>query len=100
MWRVRAGDIRSLLSDARRKIDARTPDVDEALENIAEAQAILTAEVAWRSRAEDDLLPGLRTYDEGIRDTIGLRQQPRLPREQALFVASCSAEHRDISLNF
>jgi TRAP-type mannitol/chloroaromatic compound transport system permease large subunit len=95
-----AGDIRSLLSDARRKIDARTPDVDEALENIAEAQAILTAEVAWRSRAEDDLLPGLRTYDEGIRDTIGLRQQPRLPREQALFVASCSAEHRDISLNF
>lgn len=95
-----AGDIRSLLSDARRKIDARTPDVDEALENIAEAQAILTAEVAWRSRAEDDLLPSLRTYDEGIRDTIGLRQQPRLPREQALFVASCSAEHRDISLNF
>ncbi len=95
-----AGDIRSLLSDARRKIDARTPDVDEALENIAEAQAILTAEVAWRSRAEDDLLPGLRTYDEGIQDTIGLRQQPRLPREQALFVASCSAEHRDISLNF
>ena len=95
-----ARDIRSLLSDARREIDARSPNVERALENIAEAQELLASEIAWRSRAQDELLPGLQAYDAAIQDTIGLRQQPRLPREQALFVAACSAEHRDISLNF
>ncbi len=95
-----ANDIRSLLADARREIDDRSPDPERAAEYIAEAQDLFEAEVAWRTRAADELLPELRRYDEAISDTIGLRQQPRLPREQALFVAACSAEHRDISLNF
>ncbi len=95
-----ARDIRGLLSDARREIDARTPDLERAMDYIADAQALFEQEVAWRSRAQEELLPELRAYDEAIRDTIGLRQQPRLPREQALYVASCNSEHRDISLNF
>ncbi|WP_135506221.1 TRAP transporter large permease subunit [Roseovarius aestuariivivens] len=95
-----AREIRSLLSDARREIDARTPNLERALDYIADAQALFAQEVEWRTRAQSELLPELRAYDEAIQGTIGLRQQPRLPREQALFVASCNAEHRDISLNF
>jgi hypothetical protein len=95
-----AGDIRGLLSDARREIDARTPNMERGLEFVAEAQEAFENEIAWRTRAADDLLPELQAYDEAIKLTIGLRQQPRLPREQALYVASCKAEHRDISLNF
>ncbi len=95
-----ANDIRGLLSDARREIDARTPDPERAAEYIAEAQQLFESEVAWRTRAAEDLLPALRTYDDAIKDTIGLRQQPKLPQEQALVVASCNAQHRDISLNF
>jgi hypothetical protein len=56
--------------------------------------------VAWRLRAQEELLPDLREYKAAISGTIGLRQQPKLPREQALFVASCNSKHRDISLNF
>ncbi len=95
-----ASDIRGLLSDARREIDDRSPDPDRALELLAEAKALLEAEIAWRSRAATELAPALAEYDAAIRDTIGLRQQPRLPREQALFIASCNSNHRDISLNF
>src|SRR6056297_389269 len=95
-----ANDIRSLLADARREIDDRSPDPERAADLIAEAQALFAAEVAWRSQAKTALLPELERYDAAIRDTIGLRKQPKLPREQALFVAACSAEHRDISLNF
>ncbi|RYH02005.1 TRAP transporter large permease subunit [Salipiger sp. IMCC34102] len=95
-----ARDIRSLLADARREIDDRSPDPEAAAELVAEAQALHAAELAWRSRAQTDLLAGLSTYDAAIRDTIGLRQQPRLPREQALYVAECRSHHRDISLNF
>jgi len=42
----------------------------------------------------------VQAYDAAISGTIGLRQQPRLPREQALFIANCNSKHRDISLNF
>ncbi len=93
-------DIRGLLSDARREIDARTPNPERAQEFIAEAQELFASELEWRSRAQAELLPELQVYDAAIRDTIGLRQQPRLPREQALFIASCNSKHRDISLNF
>ena len=65
-----------------------------------DAIAKYDAQLVWRKRAVVELLPGLQQYDATIRDTIGLRQQPRLPREQALFVAACNAGHRDISLNF
>ncbi|WP_102108865.1 TRAP transporter large permease [Oceaniglobus roseus] len=95
-----AGDIRGLLADARREIDARSPDPEKAAEYLAEAQALFRSELDWRSRARSDLLPELMAYDEAIKGTIGLRQQPRLPHEQALFIASCNSIHRDISLNF
>ncbi|MGB3406828.1 MAG: TRAP transporter large permease subunit [Jannaschia sp.] len=95
-----SNDMRSLLSDARREIDARTPNPERALEYVAEAQALFASEVAWRTRAMTDLLPEIEQYEAAISDTIGLREQPRLPREQALYIASCNSTHRDISLNF
>ena len=36
----------------------------------------------------------------GTRGTIGIRMKQKMDREQGLFVAACSADHRDISLNF
>ena len=35
-----------------------------------------------------------------MRETIGIRDQAKLTKEQALFVAKCQANHRDVSLNF
>ena len=57
-------------------------------------------EVTWRERAKTTLLPGLQAYEAAIRNTIGLRLQSRLSREQALDMASCTSGHRDISLHF
>ena len=93
-------EIRGLLADARKEIDDRSPDPERAMEYLAEAQAFFDSQMVWRTRASTDLLPGVTAYDDAIRDTIGLRQQPRLPRAQALEVASCASHHRDISLNF
>ena len=98
-----AGDIRSALSKARRELrttNTRQPDPDQALAEHAEAVAALEADIAWRAEASDALLPQVEAYEDAIDDTIGLRQQARLPREVALYVASCSSEHRNISLNF
>jgi predicted nucleic acid-binding Zn-ribbon protein len=93
-------DIRSLLAKARRAIKGRTPNPEEAAQFLSEAAVAFDEDVAWRNRAVGGLKNGLAEYEAAIRDTIGLRGQPRLPEEQALFVASCSAGHKDISLSF
>jgi TRAP-type mannitol/chloroaromatic compound transport system permease large subunit len=95
-----AGDVRSLLSKARRAIRRKTPEPEKALKLIDEALAEHEAQMAWRRQAQADLLPGLETYEAAIRDTIGLRQQPRLPEEQVKEIVGCLSQHRDISLSF
>ncbi|PLS20641.1 SLC13 family permease [Neptunicoccus cionae] len=93
-------EVRSALSKTRRKLKSRTPDVDGALEEYADALVAYDEGKAWRDAAEAELRVGLASYLDAIRGTLGTRVQPKLNREQALYLASCSAEHRDISLNF
>ena len=92
--------IKSLLSKARRAVRAKTPDPAKALDFLEQAIEAYRQDIDWRQQAAQALLPGLQSYEAAIRDTIGLRQQRRLPREQSLYIASCSSGHRDISLNF
>lgn len=56
--------------------------------------------VEWRLRAESELGPALRAYQETIRDSIGIRKQQRLTDKQAKAIAGCQAQHRDVSLSF
>ncbi len=95
-----ASDVRSGLGDARRALEGDAADRQAASEGVAEALTAADEELAWRKPAAADLLPVLGSYEESIRTNIGLRQLPRFPREQALWVASCNSSHRDISLNF
>jgi len=95
-----AKDIKSHLSKARSALKAKSPDKKKAIKQMNEAAAAYAAQLAWRDKATSSLLAALESYELEIRGTIGARQQPELPRELALFVAKCSAGHRDISLNF
>jgi TRAP-type mannitol/chloroaromatic compound transport system permease large subunit len=92
-----ARDVRSALSSARRSLsrDRR----EDALNDYQEALDEYESQLQWRADAAS-LAPGLETYLDATRGTIGIRVQNRLTREQALALASCTAEHRDISLNF
>lgn len=94
-----AGDIKSALSSARRALKSSSPKIDKALEEVEEAANEYQAQAAWRSDA-DDLLPVLTAYRDTLAPTLGLREQEKLSRDQALFVASCQSSHKDISLNF
>ncbi|MBE9551830.1 MAG: TRAP transporter large permease subunit, partial [Proteobacteria bacterium] len=95
-----AREIRTLLSKARRAIKAKVPDPDKALDFIDKALEAHAGEMAWRAQAKTELLPGLDAYEAAIRDTIGLRQQSRLPVEQVKEIVGCLSQHRDISLYF
>ncbi|MCI4664326.1 MAG: TRAP transporter large permease subunit [Neomegalonema sp.] len=95
-----ARDIRRKITGARRALRARKSDPEKAAKLLDEAVALFEADMGWRKTAAATLAPKLRAYEAAIRDTIGLRSQPRLPVEQALYVASCRSDHTDISLNF
>ena len=42
----------------------------------------------------------INAHDKVISETIGLRLQSKLTKEQAIYVSKCNSIHRDISLNF
>jgi len=73
---------------------------EKALASMDTALAAYAEQVAWRESASTTLAPALAEYEATLAQSIGIRQQDRLTRDQALFVAGCSAEHRDISLSF
>jgi hypothetical protein len=75
-------------------------DLVQAAEEWAKAVESYIEQLEWRRAGEGTISEGLKTYLAAISDTIGSRQQPRLSREQALFIAGCNASHRDVSLNF
>jgi len=95
-----ASKIRSAISAARKALRAKTPSKEKALEELAEAEQEFESEIQWREQAITAIGPQIAAYEETIRSTIGIRQQSRLAKDQALYVAACDAGHRDISLNF
>ncbi len=97
-----ASSIKSRFSRARRAISRGWTENSRAraARELEEGLKRHATDVEWRLRAENELLPGLRSYEESIRDSIGLRSQPRLTSAQADTMASCLSIHRNISLNF
>ena len=91
--------IASKLSRAKRSLRGNSPDKEQAVANIREAAEILKSEIQWRQRATQ-LASALRTYDQAIANTLGMRMQERLTVDQAESIASCLAIHKDVSLHF
>lgn len=96
--------IKAKLTEARREIKstATIDDTNRGYINELLRQAIVSVnhELRWRIAATTTLLPALDAYNATIKNTIGLRLQKRLSKEQAKDIAACQSVHRDISLNF
>lgn len=95
-----AGAIKSAISKARRAVKSNTPNKEKAQKQLDKAISLYLDQVEWRAKAEADIAPGLVVYTESLQTTLGLKNQNKFTREQALFVASCVSDHRDVSLNF
>ena len=93
-----ANEVGSDLSKARREI--RRGNREDARAEWQNALDKFQQQAAWRAEASSKLRPGLEAYLQATADTIGARQQDRLSREQALFIAGCSADHRELTLFF
>lgn len=95
-----ASDIKKAVSKARSALKNKKPNKDKAIASMDKAIEDYQEQLVWRDAALKALGSELDEYEGVIAQTIGIRQQDRMTREQALFVAACSSHHRDISLNF
>jgi len=95
-----ASKIKSQISKARKALKAKKPNPEKASKALVAAEEEYQTELQWREQATAAIGPQITEYEETIRSTIGIRQQQKLSKDQALYVAACDADHRDISLNF
>ena len=95
-----ADDVKKALGKAKKALGKRKKDREKALTHYEEALELYAAQLEWRAEAETELRRPLSEYVEALKGTLGARLQPALTRDQALFLASCTAVHRDLSLNF
>ena len=93
--------LKSALNAARKDIRKRSgPNREGALKDLDKARGLYDEQLEWRAATEGAFTDTVLAYEDTLRDTIGVRSQERLTREQGLYLASCSANHRDISLAF
>ncbi len=95
-----ASKIKSAVSKARSTMKKKNPKVETAIDSIDKAITEFEEQMVWREKASETLGPALTQYAVQMEGSIGIRQQERLNKEQALYVAQCSSHHRDISLSF
>ena len=88
------------VDDLLSMIDSDEVDPMEVRAKSKEVIELFNKEVRWRADAKQNLMPKLEEYNNQIKETIGLRLQSKLTKEQAIFVSRCNSIHRDISLNF
>lgn len=82
--------------------DIQKGNIDRQLTNkkINETLNLLNKEINWREKSAKIVLPYLQKYDAEIKNTIGIRQQDKLPNKQAVYIAKCESGHHNISLHF
>ncbi len=74
-------------------------DLEKGLVAHEKALKLYNDQATWRLEADKKIKPKLLDFSS-ISETLGARQQPKLTRSQALYLAKCNSGHRDLSLNF
>ena len=92
--------IKSKISKVRRALKGKNPNRDKALQQWEQSMTVFYKEIEWRKLASEELAQPLDEYKLFLSDSIGLRLQKKLNKEQALAVSACKSSHEDISLFF
>ena len=81
-------------------MDEDEVDFEKLQSSTVDTIALFEQEVSWRKNFKKKYMDRINAHDKVISETIGLRLQSKLTKEQAIYVSKCNSIHRDISLNF
>ena len=81
-------------------MDEDQVDFEKLQSSANDTYVLFQQEIDWRKNFKKKYMEKINTHDKVISETIGLRLQSKLTKEQAIYVSRCNSIHRDISLNF
>ena len=91
---------KSMLSKAIRELKKKNVKEEKVKKNLNAALNEISELDNWVLEAKGTVEKTLNRYLEKTKTSIGLRSQQGFSRDLALYLASCNADHRDLSLNF
>ena len=92
--------MKSYLRKIKRKIKKKKVKIDRVMKDFDNLIKIYNKKAKWLDKADSKLRNQVQSLLNETAYTIGSRNQKKLPRETALFIAKCNSGHKDISLNF
>ncbi len=81
-------------------MDEDEVDFEKIQSSANDTYDLFQQEIDWRKNFKKKYMDKITAHDKVISETIGLRLQSKLTKEQAIYVSRCNSIHRDISLNF
>ncbi len=81
-------------------MDEDEVDFEKLQSSANDTYVLFQQEIDWRKNFRKKHMDKITAHDKVISETIGLRLQSKLTKEQAIYVSRCNSIHRDISLNF
>ena len=81
-------------------MDEDEVDFEKLQSSANDTYVLFQQEIDWRKNFKKKYMDKINAHDKIISETIGLRLQSKLTKEQAIYVSKCNSIHRDISLNF
>ncbi len=81
-------------------MDEDEVDFEKLQSSANDTYVLFQQEIDWRKNFKKKYMEKINAHDKIISETIGLRLQSKLTKEQAIYVSRCNSIHRDISLNF
>lgn len=88
------------VSDLVYEATTKPDDLPKVKLLLEEVKSYLDENIKWKKIASTNLISHLEVYDNNIKDSIGIRSQDRLNKDQAIDVAKCNANHKNIALRF
>ena len=90
----------SSLNKINRNLKKKKIDYQKVNKNFEEAYDLYRNKVNEIIGADKKIILGLKEYLNVVSTSIGVRQQSKIPRELALYLASCRSTHKDLTLYF
>ena len=93
-------DIVSSLNKVNRNLKKKKIDYVKIRKNFEKAYSLYTKKNNQLKMVDNKIADKLENYLNTTSTSIGVRQQNKLPRELALYLADCRASHKNLTLFF
>jgi hypothetical protein len=90
----------SYLNKVSRSLKKKNIKYDKVRKDFNFAFELYRKKIDKINNIENIIAPQLFDYLENVSNSIAVRQQSKIPRKLALYLAECRADHKDLSLYF